>query len=113
MKIQPDKCLTCHQPIKWIALKGKPHPLNTQMLYVSPNGSGKRLMLFQSDGSSVNGFLCKPGDPGAQGGCQSHFATCKQATQWRDNPRRKQHAAAELPKAQTVEEEQMTLFDVR
>src|SRR3972149_77844 len=93
MKQKDSKCQTCHAPIKWITLKGKPHPLNVDELYVSPNGSGKRIMLFQYDGTSVQGFLCKPNDHGAQGGCQSHFATCKNAKEWRDNPRRKRRAA--------------------
>lgn len=75
-------CAGCGDAITWRRTKsGKPVPLDPGLHWSSPNGRGKRLMLFAEDGTLVNGFECKPKDPGAQCGRVSH--TCPKAESFR------------------------------
>lgn len=78
------RCSSCGSPIAWLrTLSGKAIPVDVDVKWSSPNGRGKRLLLFNDDGSTIQGFECKPKEQGAQSGRQSHFATCPNAEQHR------------------------------
>lgn len=86
MQTTTTKCGSCNAEIVWRKTgSGKPVPLNPEILYVSPNGHGKRVLLMNDFGQYINGFACKKSDHGAKAGRQTHFATCPNAGQHRKN----------------------------
>jgi hypothetical protein len=108
-----DTCRTCGKPIVWIVTANdKRNPCDPDVCYVSPNGNGKRWMLFTAEGKIVQGFECKPTDVGAQAGYRTHFATCNHAAHWRGRPRGGGEVPSKDPEPQPVSKkpEQFPLF---
>jgi hypothetical protein len=69
-------CRSCHAPIYWAEVNGKPHPVERAL---SPKGT-IALTLHKGD-DSVTAEVCPPGTrPQLH---LSHFAVCKQAGTWR------------------------------
>ncbi len=84
-----SKCKGCGKSIWWMTTAaGKAIPLDDEIEYVSPNGNGKRLMLFGADGKVVNGFECKKNAAGSVAGRRSHFASCPNANKFRRQDRK-------------------------
>jgi hypothetical protein len=77
-------CKSCKAPIKWIkTADNKSMPVDPKQICIMPGGS-RSIMIVSEDGAAYYGDLCLKGTPGSKEGYISHFATCSNASQFRN-----------------------------